>query len=1084
MKECLSETAFSALLDGSASAEQTTKWKRHLRECDSCAAHFIELQAGHNDFQKAATTEIHGDNNSIGKHIHSRLEPNVQIGDFVIEKRLGSGGMGTVYQACQMSLNRKVALKVMSAGILATDKAVARFHKEARAAAKLHHTNIVGIYAEGQEGQTCYYAMELIEGQTLDKIITSLKAGRDENVKTATLNRFFVSDAKTDTFSLKSSDSKSKFLLTQTNTCQEHFDSIARMIADVADALHYVHKNGIIHRDIKPSNLILGTNGRINLMDFGLARMLEEHSVTVTGAFLGTPHYMSPEQVGGTKQKVDHRTDIYSLGVTLYELLTLETPFSGENHEQIVTQILTREPVRPRKIDNRIPQDLETICCKAMEKEPQRRYQDAGQMAEDLRRYVNRYAIKARKVGPAERMVKFILRHKVLSGMTAVIAVITTIAAITAWKYFTYQWVQKSAIPEVRRLVDEGTYLDALKIAKKAQFFAPHDPELFALFSEFTKVVSINTNPSGAYIYMRPYNRPEDNWTKLGKSPVQNIRLAYGLYHWRIVKPGYATVERRETIQPAMKFTLERQNVPPPGMVKVDGGSNRLALQGMSHFTIDLPDFYIDRYEVTNEQFKKFIDSGGYEKEKYWKEPFIKNGAVIPRSDAIKEFTDTTGRPGPANWVNGNYPKGQDNYPVGGISWYEAEAYAEFVGKQLPTIYHWSFAGITEGNYAGTILQFSNFNDNGAAPVGKYHSFDDYGTYDMAGNNQEWCYNEAEEGKRYILGGAWNDPQYKFVSATRFYPFDRSLTNGLRCIKNTAGSEILAKAYEPITIKVRNYANEKPISDEDFQLYKESLYEYDRSNLNPVTIAADYTGEYCSHEAVSFDTAYGNERMTVHLYLPKNSSPPYQVVIYFPGSAAIFLREYSSAAPLQFALRSGRAVLFPIYKGTYERGTGLTTTRPDTSESYKNHVICWAKDLRRSIDYLQSRDDIQPDKIAYFGYSWGAILGAIFPAVEDRIKACVLVGGGFYFENARPEVDQINFAPHVKIPVLMLNGQYDSSLPVEQAQKPMFDLLGTADNDKKHILIQGGHLPKERINQETLNWLEKYLGPVRLNQKQ
>jgi eukaryotic-like serine/threonine-protein kinase len=1089
MKECLSESAFGALLNSSAPADQITRWKRHLRQCDSCATYFIKLQTSRNGapagLQNAVMADLHGESILSAGTVSSRLEPNVQIGDFIIEKRIGSGGMGTVYQACQVSLNRKVALKVMSCGALVSDKAVERFHKEARAAAKLHHTNIVAIYAEGQEGQTCYYAMELVEGQTLDKIIESLKTDRNAGLASAIPERIFTSNAKTDTYSLKSSGTKQGFSLKLTDPHQEHFDSIARLIADIADALHYVHKNGILHRDIKPSNLILGTNGRINLMDFGLARMLEEHSVTMTGTFLGTPHYMSPEQLGSSKHKIDHRTDIYSLGVTLYELLTLQTPFLGETHEQIVTAILTKEFVRPRRIDGRIPQDLETICCKAMEKEPDRRYQDAGQMAEDLRRYVNRYAIRAKRANLAERMVKFVRRHKALSAMTAVIAVMTTMAAVAGWNYFTYRWVKKDAIPDIKRLIDAGTsvtYLEALKIAKKAQIFAPHDPELLALFSEFTKIVSIDTNPSGAYIYMRSYDQPEKKWISLGKSPINNIRLAYGLYQWRVVKPGYTTLERRDTIQESMKFTLEKQGVTPPGMVKVDGGSTRLALMGMSQFNIDLPDFYIDRYEVTNKQFKEFIDSGGYQDKKYWKEPFIKNGVVIPWADAVKEFIDTTGRPGPAGWSDGQYPQGQDDYPVAGISWYEAAAYAEFVGKQLPTIYHWSYAGITEGNYAGTILRFSNFDDNGVAPVGKYHSFGDYGTYDMAGNIQEWCWNQAEEGTRYILGGAWNDPQYKFVGATRYDPFDRSLTNGLRCIKNAAGGEILARAYEPITVKVRDYANEKPISDEGFQLYKKSLYDYDdHSSLNPVTIAADETFEYWSHEAISFDAAYGNERMTAHLYLPKNTSPPYQVVIYFPGSAAAFLRQYSSAAPLQFALRSGRAILFPIYKGTYERSTGLTTTRPDTSESYKNHVIWWAKDLSRSIDYLKSRNDIQHDKIAYFGWSWGAVLGAIFPAVENRIKTCVLVGGGFYFENSRSEVDQINFAKHVKVPVLMLNGQYDSAYLFETSQKPMFDLLGTAAEDKKHILVPGGHLPKERINQETLNWFDKYLGPVELN---
>jgi eukaryotic-like serine/threonine-protein kinase len=1085
MEDCLSKNAFETLIDGSAPAEQVTKWKRHLRECDVCAGKFIKLRANSKDTSKQAKEETKSITGMSFNHMSGRLEPNVQIGDFIIEKQLGSGGMGTVYQALQKSLNRKVALKVMSAGLLTTDESVERFHREARAAAKLHHTNIVAIYAEGQENGTCYFAMELIEGKTLEQIIREIKSNNTDKMKVVLSSRFYLSDTRTDSADKSGSTSENIKTSTKIESYQKHFDSIARMIADAADALAYAHKNGIIHRDIKPSNLILGTNGRINLMDFGLARMIEEPSVTVTGAFLGTPRYMSPEQIKGSKSIIDHRTDIYSLGVTLYELLTLETPFSGETREQVVMQILSEELVRPRKIDHRIPKDLETICCKAMEKEPQQRYQNAGQMAEDLRRYVNHYAITAKRAGLAERAVKYVRRHKVLSAMTVLIAVITTLAVLAGWNYFTYRWVQKSAIPKVKRLIDEGSYSEALKIANKAQFFSPHDPELSALFSEFTKIVSVNTNPPGADIYVKLYNLPENKWTKLGKSPIDNIRMVYGLYSWRIKKPGYAYLERRVSLYDPLTFNLEKQDVRPPGMVKVNGGSTQLAILGMSQFSLDLPDFYIDRYEVENHQFQEFVSNGGYQNEKYWKETFIKAGVVISRSYAIKYFVDSTGRTGPAGWINGKYPQGQDNYPVGGISWYEAAAYAEFVGKQLPTIYHWSLAGITTGNYAGTILQFSNFDDKGPAPAGQYKSLGDYGTYDMAGNVQEWCWNQAEEDRRYILGGAWNDQLYKFAGATRFDPFDRSLTNGLRCIKNAPGSEILPRAYEPITIKVRDYANETPISDEAFLLYKTSLYNYDdHKNLNPVLLASDETEDYWSHETISFDAAYNNERMVVHLYLPKNTSPPYQVVIYFPGSAAAFVREYSASAPLQFILRSGRAVLYPIYKGTYERSTGLTSTRPDMSESYRNHIIWIAKDLSRSIDYLQTRDDIQHDKIGYFGWSWGAALAAIFPAVEERINACVLIGAGFYFENCRPEADQINFAPHVKIPMLMLNGQYDSAFPYQQAQKPMFDFLGTPDKDKKHILVDGGHLPKEKINQETLNWFDKYFGTVELNSEQ
>jgi serine/threonine protein kinase len=330
-----------------------------------------------------------------------------RLGDFEIVRELGRGGMGIVYEARQVSLNRRVALKVLGGGLGLTAKAVQRFHREAEAAAKLHHTNIVPVYATGEENGTHFYAMELIDGPSIDHVIRQLRpVEQTDRVPSASLEATsaYVENATT-------SGEAAALTSSSLSSGSAYYDTVARMIAEVADALGYAHENGVIHRDLKPSNLLLSSAGRLSINDFGLARMLEQPGMTLTGEFVGTPMYMSPEQITAGRAPLDHRTDIYSLGATLYELLTLEPPFPAQRREQVIAQIIHKEPRPPRKVDKKVPVDLETICLKAMDKDPDRRYPNGPAMAADLRRYVNRFAISARRAGPWTRFKKWTKRH-------------------------------------------------------------------------------------------------------------------------------------------------------------------------------------------------------------------------------------------------------------------------------------------------------------------------------------------------------------------------------------------------------------------------------------------------------------------------------------------------------------------------------------------------------------------------------------------------------------------------------------------------------------------------------------------------
>jgi dienelactone hydrolase len=455
---------------------------------------------------------------------------------------------------------------------------------------------------------------------------------------------------------------------------------------------------------------------------------------------------------------------------------------------------------------------------------------------------------------------------------------------------------------------------------------------------------------------------------------------------------------------------------------------------------------------------------------------------------------DQTSRPGPATWQAGDYPEGQENYPVSGVSWYEAAAYAEFVGKSLPTGSHW---GIARGEYTPMIqwpqlggyaifAPFSNFEGNGPVPVGSLPGITSYGAFDMAGNTREWCFNETQQG-RLIRGGAWNDNTYMFVYLRQAPAFNRSSKNGFRCAHYPDPEKLPESAFQMAKFgETRDFYKEKPVPDSIFQVYKEQ-FSYDKTDLDARVESRDESSEDWIKEKITFDAAYGGERIIAHLFLPKNTVPPYQTVIYFPGSGSLFQKSskdldsyFEFPVFLSFIVKNGRAVLYPVYKGTFERRDDalIPIHLGDNSHLYTEYLIQLVKDFKRCIDYLETRQDINSDKLAYYGMSWGGRFGAIIPAVEKRLKASVLAAGGL-LGRGRPEADQINYVTRVKTPTLMLNGKYDTLFSYETSIKPMFDLLGTPDEHKELKLYETDHIPpRNEFIKETLAWLDRYLGPV------
>ena len=603
-----------------------------------------------------------------------------------------------------------------------------------------------------------------------------------------------------------------------------------------------------------------------------------------------------------------------------------------------------------------------------------------------------------------------------------------------------------------------------------------------------SSLVSFEITPPGGEVSFREYSDVDGAWTSLGPAPVASARMPRGLMRLQVRHDGYQTLETFVRVGAEASSTFRRalheDASVPTGMVAIEAGPISPGFVALTTDSVPSPGYFLDRVEVTNEAYRAFVESGAYRAKQDWQEPFTQDGRPISWDTAMAAFVDTTGRPGPATWVAGTFPDEQGQYPVAGVSWYEAVAYCAFVGKSLPTVYHWGSAaslGALE-----SIIPVSNFSHKGHVRADDNRSLSNRGVYNMAGNVREWAWNAATHG-RYILGGGWDDADYLFYEPDARPPMDRASANGFRCAKYAAEASLPEAVTGPMLLPHRDYRREQPVSDEVFDAYK-SLYSYDKADLNAVVETVGETARW-RKEKVTFTTAYeSGQRMSAYLFVPKTGTPPYQTVVYFPGAFGLFRTSSASLEPEEswwsFLPTSGRAFMFPIFDGTYERnrrevlGTGMREDR-----TYRNYAIRWVQDFMRSVDYLETRKDIDSTKVALLAASWGVQFTPTLLAVDPRISAAVMPLAGLPMTRGLPEIDPLNFVRHVKVPLLLMGAEVDSLFPAEASQRPLFDLWGAPADKKRYVVMKGiGHelfRAQNELIREILPWLDTHLGPVK-----
>ena len=986
-----------------------------------------------------------------------------RVGDYKIVKMLGTGGQGTVFLAEDLQLKRAVAIKFLPPEIAADSQAGKRFRREAQSAAAISHPNVCAVHKIGTHLNREFIVMQYAEGETLS---ARLKNG-NLNLQTA-----------------------------------------LDIAIQIADAVREAHAHSVIHRDIKPANVVVTDQNQVTVLDFGLAKQIietdengEHNSTTKSGAVMGTAAYMSPEQARG--QKIDGRTDIWSLGVCLYEMTAGKNPFFRESFAETLAAVLSVEP----DFNDFLP-PFAGILNKTLRKNADERYGNAKDLLADLRALRNEIRFEEQLRSHDLSFEKLAVKKSRFSWKQIAFASITLMILVGGgwfyWQNRNLNWAHEN-IKRVEELAKSNKIFEAYDLFLQIRKYLPNDENLTKLMPSVSDNLSVKTDVPGAKVYLKRLQPgidgkfPEREF--IGETPIENKQIARGQYLLYIEKDRFAPFTRSISgrlpdyttdligmppIEISAKL-IETERVPDK-MIYVPAGAYKLVSYARpTERSVQLGEFFIDKFEVSNAEFKEFITAGGYSRKEFWQIPIIKDGKEIAFEEAVKNFKDRTGLLAPRSWTNQNFPENKADFPVTDITWYEAAAYARFRGKSLPTIFQWEKTArdgkFDEGydtmpwglsRIADSTEFLANFGNQGTVSVEKFEfGASPYGALNMAGNVAEWILNERG-GNVLASGGSWGERSYLFGYYGDFPPLYSSNRIGFRLVKNL--SETANGAEDLPLLEIPSY----PISSgADFKKWL-THYAYDKTPLEAEIIETVETDSW-TREKISLIGA-NREKAIAYLYLPKNTPRPLQVVHWIPAGDVPFgfsSLPHSIEDVLSPVIKSGRAVFAVVVKGYVERPFPAEHQTPNgTSIEHRKEMVAKVTDWRRGLDYLETRPDLDIKRIAFLGLSNGANLGIILTATETRYRSAAFVGGGVRpaWEKWIPEANLISFAPHITIPKLILNGRYDEAHPLKTEVEPFLRLL---QEPKRIIIVESGHVPPPEIFAPTINnWLDETLGKV------